>query len=167
MHRDGRRRREPESTTTTRDPGTSPTSTTTTVPFGLRPRVPVVLPNRPATTTTGDKQKEKDEAKFNNQLGCYAATKSSSLRRRRSVRFRGEESGTTCQAGACVDHDDSEHTDVCAVSEVSIGANLNDAEQSDVLSLEQDMPLCLASQFCVDLSCDLIVSAPGRLFLCT
>ena len=77
------------------------------------------------------------------------------------VRFRAEESGTTCQAGACTYRLDSEHSDVCAVSEGSIGANLNDAEQSDVLSLEQDMSLCLASQFCVDL----IVSAPSRLFL--
>ena len=101
--------------------------------------------------------------KFKGKLGCYAATKSSSLRRRRSVRIPGEESGTTCQAGACIDRGDSEHRAVCAVSEGSIGANLNDAEQSDVLSLEQDMPLCLASQFCVDL----IVSAPSRLFLCT
>jgi hypothetical protein len=173
MHRDGRRRREPESTTTTRDPGTSPTSTTTTVPFGLRPRVPVVLPNRPATTTTDNKQKEKDEAKFNNQLGCYAATKSSSLRRRRSVRIPGEESGTAYQVRVCIDRGDNEHEAVCAVSERSIGANLNDTEHVDVLSLKAGAydlsPAFHKSSRAVrdSFACDLIVSAPSRLFPCT
>ena len=68
------------------------------------------------------------------------------------VRIPGEESGITYQVRVCIDRGDNEHEAVCAVSEGSIGANLNDAEQSDVLSLEQDMPLCLAFHFCVDFS---------------
>ena len=145
MHKDGRRRHEATTTTTT----------TTNCNNGVS-GVSMKL----ADTGVGDK---KDEVKFKGKLGCYAATKSSSLRRRRSVRFRAEESGTTSQAGACAYRLDSEHSDVCTVSEVSIGANLNDAEQSDVLSLEQDLSVCLEPLFCVDW----IVSAPSRLFLCT
>ena len=110
-----------------------------------------------------DVGKQKDEAKSKGKFEGHTATKSSSLRRRRSVRIPAEESGTTCQVRVCIDRGDSEHRAVCTVSEGSVGANLNDAEQSDVLSLEQDVPLCLAFQFCVDL----IVSAPSRLFLCT
>ncbi len=83
MHKDGRRRHEVTTTT----------ATTTNYNNGVS-GVSMELAN----TGVGEK---KDEAKFKGKLGCYAATKSSSLRRRRSVRFRAEESGTTCHAGAC------------------------------------------------------------------
>ena len=131
MHKDGRRRHEPTTTTTT-------TTTTTNDSNGV-PGVSVA-----ATTDVG---KQKDEAKCKGKLEGYTATKSSSLRRRRSVRIPGEESGITYQVRVCIDRGDNEHEGVCAVSEGSIGANLNDMEQSDMLSLEQDMPLCLASHF--------------------
>ena len=91
-----------------------------------------------------DVGKQKDEAKFKGKLEGYTATKSSSLRRRRSVRIPGEESGITHQARVCIDRGDNEHEAVCAVSEGSMRANLNDM---DMLSLEQDMPLCLAFHF--------------------
>jgi hypothetical protein len=152
MSQHGRRRY--EATTTT---PTGKTTTTTVATTDYNNGVSGVS-MKLADTGVGEK---KDEVKFKGKLGCYAATKSSSLRRRRSVRFRAMESGTTSQAGACAYRLDSEHSDVCAVSEVSIGANLNDAKHSEVLSLEQDLSICLAPQFCVDW----IVSAPSRLFL--
>ena len=132
MHRDGRRRHEPTSTTT-------PTTTTTTTITTTGDDSGVSGVSVAAITNVGNR---KDEAKFKNKFEGYAATKSSSLRRRRSVRIPGEESGITHQVSVSIDrYDNDELGELCAISERSIGADM-------MRSLERDSFLHFAYDFC-------------------